>query len=354
MKPTYLYPVLTALILPVVSAQIVEDDFNDGNDSGWERYSPLDDLGAPLAFTFPGGNSYRIQGPASPNVAIAGPARGGSHRADVPYEAFRVEVDLVDWDNNVSQDVGVIGSVREVGLATTNGYALSYDTDDEALYLSILNGENGTSLNSVPITLTPGEGYRLVLQGYFQVEEFYGQLCGEVYALDDLENPLVTVFGSSLDYPSGTCGVFIASAGEGTTDATFDNYRSSPETDVDKDGMTDQWEVDNFGDLFWSDFEDFDEDGQTNLEEFLGGSNPADPTSLAGSAEIGPLDVRVNEGELTVSFAQQAGYSYELELSSDLRTWTIAEEAVLAGAGTFILPLAGQDELYLRVLASRQ
>ena len=77
MKPTYLYPVLTALILPVVSAQIVEDDFNDGNDSGWERYSPLDDLGAPLAFTFPGGNSYRIQGPASPNVAIAGPARGG-------------------------------------------------------------------------------------------------------------------------------------------------------------------------------------------------------------------------------------------------------------------------------------
>ena len=177
---------------------------------------------------------------------------------------------------------------------------------------------------------------------------------GEVYALDDLENPLVTVFGSSLDYPSGTCGVFIASAGEGTTDATFDNYRSSPETDVDKDGMTDQWEVDNFGDLFWSDFEDFDEDGQTNLEEFLGGSNPADPTSLAGSAEIGPLDVRVNEGELTVSFAQQAGYSYELELSSDLRTWSIAEEAVLAGAGTFILPLAGQDELYLRVLASRQ
>ena len=48
--PLFLFP---ALLAPILSAQIVEDDFNDGNDAGWERYSPLDNLGSPLAFTFP-------------------------------------------------------------------------------------------------------------------------------------------------------------------------------------------------------------------------------------------------------------------------------------------------------------
>ncbi|MEC9055247.1 MAG: hypothetical protein VX633_08060, partial [Verrucomicrobiota bacterium] len=102
------------------------------------------------------------------------------------------------------------------------------------------------------------------------------------------------------------------------------------------------------------DDEDFDEDGQTNLEEFLGGSDPADPTSLSGSVEIGPLDVRVGNGELTVGFPAQAGYSYGLEISSDLQNWSAAAGAVLSGAGTLVLPLAGQDELYFRVVGSRE
>ena len=349
--PLFLFP---ALLAPILSAQIVEDDFNDGNDAGWERYSPLDNLGSPLAFTFPGGNRYRVQAPASINPDLAGPARGGAHRADVVYEAFRVEVDLVDWDNEIAQDIGLVGSLREVGLATTSGYALSYDTGGEALFLSILNAEQATSLNSVPITLIPGEGYRLVLQGFFDVAEFYGQLCGEVFALDDLETPLATVSGFSFDYPSGTCGVFTATTGSGTTDATFDNYRSSAETDADKDGMTDQWEVEQFANVFWFEFEDFDGDGQTNLEEFLGGSDPTDPASVPGSAEIGPLDVSVANGELVVGFAAQAGYAYGLETSSDLRIWTVAAEAVQAGPGTLVLPVSGQDELYVRVVASRE
>ena len=354
MKHTILQLFIPALLVPVLSGQVFEDDFNDGNDSGWDRYSPLEDLGAPVAFTFPGGNSYRFEAPVSPNAALAGAARGGAHRPDVVYEAFRVEVDLVDWDNGIAQDIGVLGSLREVGLATTNGYAFSYDTDGQAAFLSVLTGEQNSTLGSVPVTLNPGQQYRMVLQGFFDVEEFYGQLCGEIFALDDLETPLATVFGSSFEYPSGTCGVFTATTGSGTTDATFDNYRSSAETDADKDGMSDQWEVDNLGDVFWFDFEDFDDDGQTNLEEFLGGSDPADPTSLSGTAEIGPLDVSVNDDELVVGFAAQAGYTYGLETSSDLQSWAASGEAVLAAAGTFVLPLAGQDELYVRVVASRQ
>ena len=91
---------LPVLILPLLGpclfAQIVQDDFNDGNDAGWERYSPLAPFGAPVAFSFPEGNSYRVQAPASPNPGAFGPTRGGSHRPNVVYEAFRVEADLVD------------------------------------------------------------------------------------------------------------------------------------------------------------------------------------------------------------------------------------------------------------------
>ena len=354
----YLPVLILPLLGPCLFAQIVQDDFNDGNDAGWERYSPLAPFGAPVAFSFPEGNSYRVQAPASPNPGAFGPTRGGSYRPNEVYEAFRVEADLVDWDNDIGQDIGLLGSLGSVGLATTNGYAFSYDTSGEGLFISSVSGEAASTLGSDTITLVPGRGYRLVFQGFFAPEDFYGQLVGEVFALDDLETPLAVVFGTDFTYASGTCGVFTSTTSDsGTTDATFDNYFSSPDTDVDRDGMADQWEVDNLGDIFWYDDEDFDEDGQTNLEEFLGGSDPADSNSLSGSLAIGPLDVGVTNGELAVGFSAQAGYSYELETSSDLQGWSPAQGAALTrenGAGTFVLPVAGQEQLYLRVVGSRE
>jgi len=354
----YLPVLILPLLGPCLPAEIVQDDFNEGNDAGWERYSPLASFGAPVEFSFPEGSSYRVQAPASPNPGALGPARGGSYRPDVVYEAFRVEADLLDWDNDITQDIGVLGSLGSVGLATTNGYAFSYDTGGGGLFISSVSGEAATTLGSQTITLVPGRGYRLVFQGFFAPEDFYGQLVGEVFALDDLETPLAVVFGTDFTYTSGTCGVFTSTANDtGTTDATFDNYFSSSATDVDRDGMVDQWEVDNLGDVFWYDDEDFDEDGQTNLEEFLGGSDPADPNSLSGSLAIGPLDVGVTNGELVVGFSAQAGYSYELETSSDLQGWSPAAGPALIrenGAGTFVMPVAGQEQLYLRVVGSRE
>ena len=365
MKPTLRNFLIPALVAPVLSAQVIEDDFNDGNDSGWERYAPLAALGAPATFSFPGGSRYRIQSPPSPDAALAGPARAGAHRANTVYEAFRVEVDLVAWNNGLEQDIGVLGSLGEVGPGTTNGYALSYSytTEEEALFISVLSGEQPNSLGSASVTLIPGQRYRMVFQGFFDVDEFYGQLCGEIFSLNDLETPLATVFGSNFDYPSGTCGVFTNSITDtGRTDATFDNYFSTSVTDVDKDGMSDQWEFEYFGELYWFAEEDFDEDGQANLEEFLGGSDPTDPNSLSGSVDIGDLDVRVANGDLTVGFTWHVGWSYELETSSDLQNWSSVPGAVFSveptkrpfGAAAFDLPVAGQDELYFRVVGSQQ
>ncbi len=52
---------------PFLSAQVIEDDFNDGDDGGWSRYLPLEAFGAAATFSFPDGNSYRIQSAASPS-----------------------------------------------------------------------------------------------------------------------------------------------------------------------------------------------------------------------------------------------------------------------------------------------
>jgi len=363
MKDSAINPLLllcAALVLGALplAAQVIEDDFNDGNDAGWSRYLPLQDLGAPATFSFPNGNSYRIQSAASPLPEQLGAGRAGSGQEGTVYEAFRVEVDLVDWDPALSQDIGLLGSLRSIGLGTTNGYAFTYDTGGEGAYLSVVTGEQPTTLSSSPVILVPGQSYRFVLQGFFDAETFEGQLCGEIFAIDDLENPLVRVPGFDLSYPSGTCGlVCISSTDSGATDATFDNYFSTSVTDVDKDGMTDQWEFDYFGELYWFEDEDFDEDGQTNLEEFLGGTDPTDPTDPGAQApglvvneDLGTLGVGAVSlvGDTAAGADNAQGYTsestswqsnewvYQFTIDEDLVV-TLTSDAIVGDPDTFLL-----------------
>ncbi|MCH2063297.1 MAG: hypothetical protein MK194_06180, partial [Roseibacillus sp.] len=192
-NPTFLLSVALGLGTLPLLAQDIEDDFNDGDDAGWSRYLPLEAFGAPATFSFPDGNSYRIQSAASPDPGQLGAARAGAHQEATVYEAFRVEVDLVNWDNDLGQDIGVLGSLSSVGLGTTNGYAFTYDTNAEGAYLSVVTGEQPTTLSSSPVILVPGQSYRFVLQGFFDADNFVGELRGEIFELNDLENPLVSV-----------------------------------------------------------------------------------------------------------------------------------------------------------------
>jgi len=75
------------------------------------------------------------------------------------------------------------------------------------------------------------------------------------------------------------------------------------------------------------------------------------------TVEVGRLEIRVVGGDLTVGFAAQDGWSYGLEISPDLQNWSAAPGAAFSrenGAGTLVLPVEGQDELYLRVIGSAE
>src|SRR5688572_16169012 len=119
---------LLAMLPTYLNAQT--DDFNDGNDAGWTRYDPIGShpaLPDNATFSFPNGNSYRIETAPSPAPPTVGPGRAGALRMDRNYSDFYIWVDILDWNTNVNQAFGILARVNEVGLGATDGYAMTWD-----------------------------------------------------------------------------------------------------------------------------------------------------------------------------------------------------------------------------------
>jgi hypothetical protein len=196
------------------------DDFNDANDAGWTRYSPLEEMGAGGVYDFPDGG-YRIQAQQSPLPAIVGPGRAGSFRVDDVYSSFYTSVDVVDWNDALDQSFGFLSRVKEPGLGTTDGYAFTYSTDGPSIDISLVTNEGvAGTLASFEVVLDPAKDYRLVFEGDGPT------LTGSVFDLADLSTPVASVTATDSVYPEGINGVFVFdnSGGPGTADATFDNY----------------------------------------------------------------------------------------------------------------------------------
>lgn len=211
-------------------AQALADDFNDGNDAGWNRY---DTIGSHPAFpdqgtwTFPNGG-YRMQAAASPAPGVVGPARIGSLRPQV-FSDFYVAVDVVNWNDTLDQSFGPFARLTDVGLGTTKGYVMTYQVGSKDIDISRVTGEaaersvrqNGDG----DIVLEVGKSYRFVFIGKGAL------LIARVYDLADLVNPLVEISGTDTDpYPSGVNGLLVydnSDNADSTADATFDNYFES-------------------------------------------------------------------------------------------------------------------------------
>ncbi len=217
--------VLVAVVLLSVAplARGQTDDFNDNNDTGWMRYSPLAPLGAGATYTFPDGG-YRINAPPSPAPAAAGPGRAGSFLGG-PYSQFYAAVDIVNWNNGIDQAFGMLARVTTPGAGTTNGYAFTYTTQGPSIDISRVTGEAPTGVAALNLTtpLDPAQDYRFVFTGEGTV------LTGSVYSLSDLTTPIATITGADAVYSSGVTGLVVFDNASATqpqvgADATFDNF----------------------------------------------------------------------------------------------------------------------------------
>jgi hypothetical protein len=121
--------------------------------------------------------------------------------------------------------------------------------------------------------------------------------------------------------------------------------------DSDGDGLPDEWEKDHFGSLEQGASGDFDNDSRSNLSEFLGGSDPADPQSGPGFAE--------SPWPAPGGNARRTGSSPYTGVSTDAFAWTYCPDkasckgtAVIGPDGTIYVGALYWTEASLSVLSA--
>jgi hypothetical protein len=223
---TLLVPIFSIVLPPACFGQ--SDDFNDGDDAGWVRYDPLGGVGAgaQTSWSFTNGG-YRIRSGRHPAIpASAGPARGGAYHTN-DYTDFYLSADIVNWDETLDQAIGLLARMTQLGLGTTDGYALTYQVPDHDIDITRFTDEGAVETTSIPLTPTddiqmiPGRSYRYVWIGKAD------QFTVRVYELPNLTTPILECTGTDSVYTHGVCGFLVydnTSAGNIGADATFDNY----------------------------------------------------------------------------------------------------------------------------------
>lgn len=100
-------------------------------------------------------------------------------------------------------------------------------------------------------------------------------------------------------------------------------------TDTDQDGLDDTWEIQFFGNLGRDGTGDFDQDGSSDLAEFLAGTNPGD----AASALLLFREVVNGESTTLVRWHSVAGRTYRLQYRDrlDVGNWEDIPGDVVAG-----------------------
>lgn len=211
---------LHAALSPSALAQ--SDDFNDGNDTGWTRYSPLAAFGAGGTHAVNGG-SYRLTAPPSPNPELLGPARIGSLFPNASFSRAQVEVDIFGWDANLTQSVGVFARADDLGLGTTTGYTYNYNVVSGFHQINmVLNEAASRIVNESRFPLNPNGRYRMVFTATGN------QFLGRLYSSTNSTLPIHSLFGTDGTHASGRSGVFVFAINvTHGVDTRFDNYVAS-------------------------------------------------------------------------------------------------------------------------------
>lgn len=130
-------------------------------------------------------------------------------------------------------------------------------------------------------------------------------------------------------------------------------YRAAPTSfiDTDSDGMDDAWEMAHFGNLTRDGKGYADQDGQSDLNEFLAGTDPKDPASFFHGEVLKPLP----NGDLPLTWTALPGRTYRVKFKNNLNDmmWQdLPANISITGATATAVDhsVGGSDQRYYRVL----
>jgi hypothetical protein len=124
--------------------------------------------------------------------------------------------------------------------------------------------------------------------------------------------------------------VELTGAGPHVVTLGFDDGSNTSNPDTDGDGMDDSWEQSNFGNLSRDGSGDADNDGLTDAQEYLLGSNPN--SAASGCPAVG---INRDSGGFTITFPTLSGRNYQVQAREDLASanWTSIGDPI-AGNGS--------------------
>jgi hypothetical protein len=244
------------------SAQF-SDNFNTGTDPAWTRWMPQTPVAFSQTFNFPlssqGGLGYRMTSVTTVGAPNAYNRVGSYVTSLAPITDFLVSVDLINWDNTLGQNMGVMARLTApITGILPNGYGFGYvnrysgtgtGTDQLRIWnlatfsqinadpFGVANGSVGqfmgpganpsfTGGSSAPV---PGGDYRLIFWGIGS--NLYGQMIdlgtGLPLLVSDGHGGVTdTIRAVNSAFTTGTAGLF-AVTGEDMIDPTFDNFSAS-------------------------------------------------------------------------------------------------------------------------------
>lgn len=219
-------------------------------------------------------------------------------------------------------------------FATSDDSWFEQDTvtrDGEAIQSGNIS-DNGLSFVET-IAQGPGElefWWRVSSEGNFDILKFKvdGQMVEEISGSGSWELVSYTVGAGEhrlrWEYDKDS------SVSEGS-DAGYLDQISYLQLDGDGDGLIDDWEIANFGDLLQSGEGDGDRDGQSNLAEQMAGTDPNDPESVLRILSL----TRQPGGTTEIVFQSVAGKKYVIEGAGQLTDFQAMSEVLPAsGAST--------------------
>jgi len=304
MKPisrSFLIALLSLTFNEIGTAQI--DNFDDGNDNGWQRFDPISSAIGSNWVTFDASSkALNIKAPGQNLNPQLGPSRGAVFRPDI-YSDFWISADIVDWDPSQRQAIGILARIQpNPSLGTARGYLLSFQPQENDIQITRLVGEqpDGYIGDDPQLTIQPqpSEGVRLVFIGKGNL------LTGRAYSLSDPNLLLAESSGTDNNFFQGVAGLLtfdFSTGGNSSIDATFDNYAAGAEEPY----------------------------------------------------QFGTIGARVEGDNLLIDFLSKPGSFYAIDQSANLKEWIEVDDGIEGAAGsdrtTAQIPFVAGSRLFFRI-----